>query len=97
MVHFKRGSTRLEYIQPGEPVQNAFIESFNGTLRDDCLNMHWFVSLRDAKRTIEDWRRDYNHYRPHSSLGGLTPAEYAGRHSRDEERLAPITSSAVPE
>lgn len=88
---------RIEYIQPGKPVQNAFIESFNGTLRDDCLNMHWFVSLDDAKVTIEDWRRDYNNFRPHSSLGGLTPTEYAGNQSRDEERLAPITSLSVPE
>lgn len=88
---------RIEYIQPGKPVQNAFIESFNGTLRDDCLNMHWFVSLDDAKVTIEDWRRDYNDFRPHSSLGGLTPTEYAGNHSRDEEQLAPITSLSVPE
>jgi putative transposase len=88
---------RLEYIQPGKPVQNAFIESFNGTFRDDCLNLHWFLSLTDAKHTIEDWRRDYNEVRPHSSLGGLTPAEYAGQYPRDEVRLAPITSSAVPD
>jgi putative transposase len=59
-------------------VQNAFIESFNGTLRDDCLNVHWFLSLADAKRTIEDWRRDYNEVRPHSSLGGLTPRNTRG-------------------
>lgn len=88
---------RIEHIQPGKPVQNAFIESFNGTLRDDCLNMHWFLSLENAKMEIEDWRREYNQYRPHSSLGGLTPAEYAEHHFRDEERLAPITSSTIPE
>ena len=88
---------KIDYIQPGKPVQNAFIESFNGTLRDDCLNMHWFVSLADAKRTIEEWRQDYNEVRPHSSLGGLTPAEYGGHQSLDEENLAPIINSVVPQ
>jgi putative transposase len=88
---------KIDYIQPGKPVQNAFIESFNGTLRDDCLNMHWFLSLADAKRTIEDWRRDYNEVRPHSSLGGLTPAEYTGNRSVDENNLVAIINSAVPE
>ena len=76
-------------------MQNAFIESFNGTLRDDCLNMHWFLSLADAKRTIEDWRQDYNEVRPHSSLGGLTPAEYTGNRSLDEKNLVAIINSAV--
>lgn len=87
---------KIDYIQPGRPVQNAFVESFNGTLRDDCLNMHWFLSLADAKRTIEEWRQDYNKVRPHSSLGGLTPAEYTGDPSPDEEHLAPIINSVVP-
>lgn len=59
--------------------------------------MHWFLSLADAKRTIEDWRRDYNEVRPHSSLGGLTPAEYAGNQSLDEENLAPLINSVVPQ
>ena len=88
---------KIDYIQPGKPVQNCFIESFNGTLRDECLNLHWFLSLADAKRTIESWRKDYNSVRPHSSLGGLTPAEYAGSHSPSEERLATISSSEVPQ
>ncbi len=88
---------KIDYIQPGKPVQNCFIESFNGTLRDECLNLHWFLSLEDARRTIEGWRKDYNRVRPHSSLGGLTPAEYAGNHSPSEERLATISSSSVPE
>jgi putative transposase len=93
---YARG-VKIEYIQPGKPVQNAYIESFNGTLRDDCLNLHWFLSLDDARRTIEGWRCEYNDYRPHSSLGGLTPAEYAGNLSVDEETLVPTISSAVPE
>jgi putative transposase len=87
----------IDYIQPGKPVQNAFIESFSGTLRDDCLNMHWFLFLADAKRTIEEWRQDYNEVRPHSSIGGLTPAEYTGNQSPDEENLARIINSVVPQ
>ena len=67
---------RLHFIEPGKPVQNAFIESFNGRLRDECLNEHWFPSLADARRIIEWWRIDYNQNRPHSSLGNLTPEEY---------------------
>ncbi len=93
---YARG-VKIEYIQLGKPVQNAFIESFNGTFRDDCLNLHWFLSLTDAKRTIEAWRRDYNEVRPHSSLGGLTPAEYAGDHTGKGAELIPTTCSGVPE
>jgi putative transposase len=59
---------RLEFIQPGKPAQNAYIESFNGRLRDECLNANWFASLSDARRKIETWRQDYNEQRPHSSL-----------------------------
>jgi putative transposase len=68
---------RLEFIQPGKPVQNAYVESFNGRLRDECLNANWFTSLRDARRKIEEWRQDYNQQRPHSSLGYLSPAAFA--------------------
>jgi transposase InsO family protein len=68
---------RLFLIQPGKPNQNAYIESFNGRLRDECLNEHWFVSLAHARAVIESWRRDYNEERPKKSLGGLTPSEYA--------------------
>jgi len=68
---------RLEFIQPGKPVQNAYIESFNGRLRDECLNANWFTSLSDARRKIEYWRQDYNQQRPHSSLDYLPPAEFA--------------------
>ncbi len=67
----------LRPIQPGKPSQNGHIESFNGRFRDECLNANWFVSLRDARRKIEHWRRDYNNARPHSSLGYLTPNEFA--------------------
>ncbi len=64
---------------PGKPVQNAFVESFNGKFRDECLNTNWFVSLADAGERIEIWRQDYNGRRPHSSLGDLTPEEFARR------------------
>ena len=68
---------RLEFIQPGKPVQNAYVESFNGRLRDECLNANWFTSLKDARRKIETWRQDYNQQGPHSSLDYLPPAEFA--------------------
>lgn len=67
----------LAFIEPGKPVQNAFVESFNGTCRDECLNENWFLSLADARAIIENWRIDYNEQRPHSSLGRRTPSEFA--------------------
>jgi putative transposase len=67
----------LHFIAPGKPIQNAFVESFNGRLRDECLNQHWFLSLHDARTIIDTWRIDYNTVRPHSALGGRTPDEYA--------------------
>jgi putative transposase len=71
------GRLDWHYIAPGKPVQNAFVESFNSRLRDECLNEHVFLSLAEARTTIEAWRDDYNHRRPHSSLGALTPVEFA--------------------
>jgi len=68
----------LHFIDPGKPVQNAFIESFNGKMRDECLNEHWFLSLQEAREKIEAWRKDYNEVRPHASLGNRTPKEFAG-------------------
>jgi putative transposase len=68
---------KLHFIDPGKPTQNAFVESFNGTFRDECLNMHWFFSLDDAREKIEAWRKEYNEENPHSSLGYLTPKEFA--------------------
>ena len=69
-------SVQLDFIRPGKPVENAFIESFNGRLRDECLNVHQFASLAEAQAIIEAWRVDYNQRRPHSSLGHLTPNEF---------------------
>jgi transposase InsO family protein len=72
-----RNGIALRLIEPGKPNQNAYVESFNGRLRDECLNEHWFTSLAHARTVIETWRREYNEERPKKSLGGLTPAQYA--------------------
>lgn len=72
-----RQGVALRFIEPGKPVENAYIESFNGKFRDECLNENWFTSLYEARTIIEDWRRDYNEERPHSALGGLPPGKFA--------------------
>jgi len=69
----------LHFIDPGKPTQNAYIESFNGKFRDECLNENWFMSLEEARMKIEAWRKDYNQVRPHSALGYQTPEEFAAR------------------
>jgi putative transposase len=68
---------QLRFIDPGKPVQNAFIESFNGRFRDECLNEHWFSTLKEVRATVDAWRQDYNTVRPHTALGNLTPTEFA--------------------
>jgi putative transposase len=68
---------KLNFIRPGKPIENAFVESFIGRLRDECLNTNWFINLKHARYVIEEWRNDYNEVRPHSSLKGATPKEYA--------------------
>jgi len=75
--------------QPGKPTQNAYIESFKGKFRDECLNEHWLQSLKQARAEIARWRTDYNEVRPHSSCGRMPPAKFAAQHSR-------TTSGAVP-
>jgi len=75
---YRRG-IQLHFIEPGKPTQNGYAESFNGRVRDECLNEHWFPTLEEARRLIEAWRQDYNTVRPHSSLGDLTPAEFVRR------------------
>jgi putative transposase len=77
MVWAHRQGIELRLIEPGKPNQNAYVKSFNGRLRDECLNERWFTSLDYAKRVIETWRREYNEGRPKRSLGGLTPAQHA--------------------
>jgi len=75
---YQRGVT-LDFSRPGKPTDNAFIESFNGKFRAECLNAHWFMSLDDARQKCEDWRRDYNEERPHSAIGNKTPSELINR------------------
>lgn len=84
----------LQFIQPGKPVQNAFAESFNGRLRDECLNDNWFISLSDARETIEAWRVDYNQVRPHSSLADRTPDQFARELLTTTPSLQPTTGLA---
>jgi putative transposase len=82
----------LQFIERGKPIQNAYIESFNARLREECLNEHVFVSLNDARRKIEQWRIAYNRERPHSSLGNLTPEEFAAlpKSQRAQPSRAPL-------
>jgi putative transposase len=80
VLRWSTGRLEWHYIAPGKPTQNAFVESFNSRLRDECLNEHAFLNLAEAREIIEAWRRDYNHLRPHSSLAARTPAEFAQIH-----------------
>lgn len=89
-----RRGVALIFIQPGKPTQNCYIESFNGRLRDECLNVHWFLSLADARRHILAWRTEYNAARPHSGLAGCTPSEFAAEHERAALGLPPLRLSA---
>ncbi len=68
---------QIDFSRPGKPTDNAYVESFNGTLRAECLDVHWFATLTEAKQIIESWRREYNDSRPHRSLGERTPSEFA--------------------
>ena len=81
---YKNG-VHLDFIRPGRPVENGYIESFNGKLRDECLNVEVFFNLADARRKLHHWRRDYNHQRPHSALDDRTPAEFAAICSRGKD------------
>lgn len=74
----------LRLIEPGKPNQNAYVESFNGRLRDECLNEHWFTNLLQARTVIETWRREYNEERPKKALGGLTPTAYAEQMAKSD-------------
>jgi putative transposase len=77
----------LDFSRPGKPTDNAFIESFNGSFRDECLNVNWFLSLEDARGKINAFKEDYNHFRPHSALGNLTPIEAIDRHHQARKSL----------
>ncbi|MLA08478.1 IS3 family transposase [Salmonella enterica subsp. enterica] len=81
---YEHGVT-MDFSRPGKPTDNPFIESFNGSLRDECLNIHWFLSLEDAQEKTDNWRREYNHERMHSSLNDMTPAEFIRSLRKDED------------
>ena len=85
----------LHFIQPGKPVQNACIESFNGKFRDECLNEHWFLTLQEAQVVIEAWRREYNEERTHSTLGDMTPLEFINNHQNRSHVAQESTSLAL--
>jgi putative transposase len=80
-----KNKVKLHFIEPGKPTQNGHIESFNGKLRDECLNLEWFVSLQQARCVIETWRQDYNQFRPHSALNNWPPAVW--KQQKQTEKL----------
>ena len=80
-----RAGVRIDFSQPGKPTDNAYVESFNGTFRAECLDAHWFTTLTEAKQTIEAWRREYNESRPHRALGERTPNEFACQFAASRE------------
>ena len=94
MWAYKNG-VHLDFIRPGKPVENGYIESFNGKLRDECLNVEIFFTLADARRKLHLWRRDYNHHRPHSALADRTPAEFAAACSGGKDGGAAALENAA--
>ena len=80
-------SVIMEFSRPGKPTDNAFIESFNGSLRDECLNVHWFDDLTDAREKLQAWRREYNESRPHRSLDDLSPLEFKARWAENRSEI----------
>jgi putative transposase len=91
-----KNSVHLDFIRPGRPVENGYIESFNGKLRDECLNVEVFFNLADARRKLYHWRRDYNHHRPHSALDDRTPAEFAATCAAAEGCVPKLASGHIP-
>jgi putative transposase len=89
-----RTGVRLSFIRPGRPNENAYIESFNGKFRDECLNEHWFLSIAHARSVIEAWRIEYNTERPHSALGNRTPEEFASSRTRQDEERVSLTADS---
>ena len=82
-----KSKVTLAFSRPGKPTDNAFIESFNGRFRDECLNCHWFESVQDAKLKIEYWRAEYNESRPHKALNNLSPLEYVASLATEPARV----------
>lgn len=91
-----RNRVRLAFIRPGKPIENAYIESFNGRFRDECLNEHWFTSMAHAREVIENWRIEYNTQRTHSSLGDLTPAEFIAAYRKQTGKAVSLTADSRP-
>ena len=89
-----RYGVQLEFTRPGKPTDNGHIESFNGKLRDECLNVNLFYTMEDTRRILDDWRRMYNEIRPHRALGNVTPSEFAKAVNRNQEAPTPISSNA---
>ena len=85
----------LDFSRPGKPIDNAYVESFNGSFRDECLNTHWFLSLDDAREKIETWRKEYNEWRPHSSLDNLTPSQYLDEHNASTRENSLLLAGTV--
>ena len=85
-----KAGVKLHFIDPGKPMQNCYVESFNGKFRDESLNLNWFSDLADAKKTIEEWRVEYNEVRPHSSLQNATPKAFATRIKEQNPTANPL-------
>ena len=90
-----KNGVELRFIQPGKPVQNAYIEGFNSRFRDECLSQHWFANLSHMRSVIDNWREDYNHHRPHSTLGHVPPAVFAARCRQHAGGNAPNPASTT--
>ena len=80
-----QNNVTLDFSRPGKPTDNPYIESFNGSFRDECLNINWFLSMNDAREKIAEWMEEYNIFRPHSSLGDLTPEEFIEKQQKKPE------------
>ena len=90
-----RNGVRIDFSRPGKPTDNAFVESFNGTLRAECLDAHWFATLAEAKQLIELWRREYNESRPHRALANRTPTEFASQIAVNRDLAETKTSRSL--
>jgi putative transposase len=86
----------LDYSRPGKPTDNPYIESFNGSFRDECLNTNWFLSLDDAYDKISHWVQEYNHFRPHISLKEMTPAEFIEKYCEEQQEKVALPGASVP-
>ncbi len=91
-----QNGVKIDFSRPGKPTDNAFVESFNGTLRAECLDTHWFATVAEAKESIEAWRKEYNDSRPHRALGERTPNEFAKESAASRALLGPQTAENSP-